>query len=259
MPVPAHPYLDHPRPLAIAHRGGTESGPENSVAAFRAASELGYRYLETDVHLTSDGVLVAFHDDALDRVTDATGLIAQLPASEVARARIGGTEPIPTLDELLEAFPETRFNIDPKSDHAVVALVATLRRHRALDRVCLGAFSDERLRRLRALAGPELCTAAGPREITSVVASVRAGRAGAALTRRRTPFSCLQVPVRHRGVEIVTAPLVRAAHRRGLQVHVWTIDEPAEMHRLLDLGVDGIMTDRPSVLRSVLEERGSWR
>lgn len=258
----AHPYLDHPRPLAIAHRGGTEAAPENSLAAFRAATELGFRYLETDVHLTADGVLVAFHDDALDRVTDATGLVAELPASVVASARIGGTEPIPTLDELLERFPDTRFNIDPKSDHTVVALVAALRRHRAFDRVCLGAFSDDRLRRLRSLAGPELCTAAGPREITSVLASVRAGRAGragAALARRSSPFACLQVPVRHRGVEIVTSPFVESAHRRGLQVHVWTIDEPAEMHRLLDLGVDGIMTDRPSVLRAVLEDRGSWQ
>ena len=156
----AHPYLDHHRPLAIAHRGGTESAPENSLAAFGAATGLGFGYLETDVHLTLDGVLVAFHDDALDRVTDAHGAIADLPFAEVADARIGGTEPIPTLDELLETFPATRFNIDPKSDHTVVALVAALRRHGALDRVCLGAFSDERLQRLRSLAGPQLRTAA---------------------------------------------------------------------------------------------------
>jgi glycerophosphoryl diester phosphodiesterase len=149
--VPLHPYLDHPRPLAIAHRGGTESAPENTVAAFRAATELGFAYLETDVHLTSDGVLVAFHDDELDRVTDGTGVLAGLPWSEVRQARIGGTEPIPTLDELLEEFPAARFNIDPKSDHVVVALVAALRRRDAVQRVCIGAFSDDRLRRLRSL------------------------------------------------------------------------------------------------------------
>ena len=255
--MPTHPYLDHPAPLAIAHRGGTESAPENTVAAFRAATEVGFRHLETDVHLTADGVLVAFHDDELDRVTDGEGRLATLTWAEVGQARIGGTEPIPTLDELLETFPDTNFNIDPKSDDAVLALVATLRRHDALARVCVGAFSDDRLRRLRTLVGPDLCTAAGPLEMTGLIGSARIGRTvtGRGTT---TPYRCVQVPVRHRKVEIVTPQLISAAHDRGLHVHVWTIDEPAEMHRLLDMGVDGIMTDRPSVLRGVLERRGEW-
>jgi glycerophosphoryl diester phosphodiesterase len=256
--VPIHPYLDHPGPLAIAHRGGTEAAPENTVAAFRSAVEQGYRYLETDVHLTADGVLVAFHDDELDRVTDASGILADLPWSEVRAARIGGTEPIPTLDELLEEFPDVRFNIDPKADHTVVALVSTLRRHGALGRVCVGAFSDDRLRRLRRLVGPDLCSAAGPREIAGLVGAVKVGRAGSPARIDAEGFQCLQVPVRHMKVEIVTAPFVQAAHARGLQVHVWTIDDASEMHRLLDLGVDGIMTDLPGVLRSVLEDRGVW-
>lgn len=257
--MPSHPYLDHPGPLAIAHRGGTEVAPENTVAAFRAAVGEGFRYLETDVHLTADGVLVAFHDDELDRVTDGSGRLADLPWSEVGAARIGGTEPIPTLDELLEEFPDVRFNIDPKADHTVVALVAALRRHDAVGRVCIGAFSDDRLRRIRRLVGPGLCSAAGPREIAGLVGSVKVGRGE---TRGSGGggggYQCLQVPVRHLKVEIVTPAFVGAAHARGLQVHVWTIDEPDEMHRLLDLGVDGIMTDRPAVLRSVLTERGQW-
>lgn len=253
--VSDHPFLDHRLPLAIAHRGGTEVAPENSVAAFAAATELGFGYLETDVHLTSDGVLVAFHDDELDRVTDGHGVLAQLPWSEVAQARIGGTEPVPTLDELLETFPDARFNIDPKSDHVVVALVAALRRHGALSRVCIGAFSDDRLRRMRSLVGPELCTAAGPREIAALA---RASRLGRTDRTAECEYRCLQVPVRHLKVEIVTPAFVQAAHDRGVQVHVWTIDDPTEMHRLLELGVDGIMTDRPSVLRSVLVERGTW-
>jgi len=255
--VSTHPYLDHPAPLAIAHRGGTESAPENTVAAFRAATDVGFRHLETDVHLTADGVLVAFHDDELDRVTNGAGRLAALSWAEVSDARIGGTEPIPTLDELLETFPDTNFNIDPKSDDAVLALVSTLRRHDALARVCVGAFSDDRLRRLRSLVGPDLCTAAGPREITGLIGSARIGRTttGRVAT---TAYRCLQVPVRHLKVEIVTPQLISAAHDRGLHVHVWTIDDPGEMDRLLDLGVDGIMTDRPSVLRGVLERRGEW-
>ncbi len=253
-PPPSHSYLEHPGPLAIAHRGGTESAPENSLAAFGAAVEVGLRHLETDVHLTADGVLVAFHDERLDRVTDASGAISELASSEVAAARIAGTEPIPTLDELLETFPDTCFNIDAKSDAAVVPLAAALRRHGALDRTCLGAFSDERLGRLRRLLGGEVCTSAGPREVASLLGASRTRRR----TRRLPAYQCLQVPVRHRGVEVVTPELVAIAHDRHCQVHVWTIDDPAEMHRLLDLGVDGIFTDRPSVLRSVLTDRGVW-
>lgn len=255
-----HPFLRGPHPLAFAHRGGTESAPENTLRAFGAAVALGFRYLETDVHLTADGVLVAFHDPALDRVTDRSGLIEHLTLAEVREARIGGTDPVPTFAELLTTFPDARFNIDPKADASVVALAAALRRHDAVGRVCIGAFSDDRLRRLRDLLGADLCTSAGPRETAALVAESKLPRA--AWRRGRPAFHCLQVPVRHtvrgRTVEVVTPAFLDAAHERGAQVHVWTIDDPAEMHRLLDLGADGIMTDHPSVLRDVLVERGAW-
>ena len=250
-----HPFLEHPGVHAFAHRGGTEAAPENSLAAFAAAVDLGFDYLETDVHLTADGVMVAFHDDVLDRVTNTTGAIRDLPWSVVGAARIGGTEPIPTLDDVLDAFPTTRINIDAKSDEVVVSLAECLRRHDALDRVCVGGFSDRRLGRLRSLLGADLCTSAGPRETAAFLAGVRLP---VVRVPRDTPYHCLQVPVRQAGLEIVDAATVAAAHTAGLAVHVWTIDDPAEMHRLLDLGVDGIMTDRPSVLRQVLTDRGQW-
>ncbi len=250
-------FLDGPRPIAVAHRGGTEAAPENTVAAFRAAWDLGFRYLETDVHLSADGVLVAFHDDVLDRVTDRSGPIAGVDAATIAGARLAGGHTIPTFAELLETFPAARFNVDPKSDDSVVALIQTLRRHGALDRVCIGAFSDQRLARVRALAGPGLCTSAGPREIVRAAASARI-RPARRPAHHSFPYRCLQLPVRHRNVELVTPALVGWAHDRDLQVHVWTIDDPVEMHRLLDLGVDGIMTDHPTVLRTVLESRHQW-
>jgi glycerophosphoryl diester phosphodiesterase len=256
--VTTHPFLDHPRPLAFAHRGGTESAPENSLAAFAAAVGLGFTYLETDVHLSADGVVVAAHDERLDRVADRPGAIAELTWSEISSARLGGREPVPSFEELLLAFPEQRFNVDPKSDEVVEPLVDLLRRLDAVERVCVGAFSDDRLERLRRALGPALCTSAGPRETVKVVAASRLpgrGRRG----RRGTPaYRCLQVPTSHRGVEIVTRRFVEVAHARGVQVHVWTIDDPEEMHRLLELGVDGLMTDRPSVLRDVLSARGQW-
>ena len=252
--MPTRAFLDHSLPLAFAHRGGSEEAPENSVAAFAAAVRHGFTHLETDVHLTADGTLVAFHDERLDRVTDGAGAVAELPWSEVRRARIGGSEPIPTMDELFETFPDAYFNIDAKVDQTVVALASTVRRHGAEDRVCIGGFSDDRLQRVRALFGGAVCTTAGPRETAALVAAARVGtrRSG-----RPCPYDCLQVPVRHKGVEIVNRRFVDAAHARGAQVHVWTIDDPAEMHRLLDLGVDGIMTDRPSVLRAVIDERSA--
>ena len=265
-PRPAHHvFLEHHAPLAFAHRGGTEAAPENSVAAFAAATGLGFRYLETDVHLTVDGVVVAAHDDRLDRVADTGGVIAEMRWSDVSRARLGGTEPVPRFEELLETFPHSRFNIDPKSDAVVGPLMDLLRRLDAVQRVCIGAFSDDRLAALRRRFGPALCTSAGPHESARFVASTKVpgsvGRAGRRADRARgasVAFDCLQVPVRHKGVELVTRRFVDTAHAHRVQVHVWTVDEPAEMHRLLDLGVDGLMTDRPSVLRGVLEARGEW-
>ncbi|MEK2491114.1 glycerophosphodiester phosphodiesterase [Kitasatospora purpeofusca] len=252
-----HPFLDHPGPLAFAHRGGDLGRPENSLAAFEAAVALGYRYLETDVHATADGVLVAFHDSRLDRVTDRAGVLAELPWRTVREARIGGTEPVPLLEDLLDAFPEARFNIDVKAAPAVGPLVEAVRRTGAWDRVCVGGFSDARLAAVRAAAGPRLATSLGPREVARLRLRSLAGpfgRGGGA------PWAgtCAQVPELHKGIRVVDRAFVRAAHRLGLQVHVWTVDDATRIRALLDLGVDGIMADRIDVLRDVLRERGCW-
>jgi glycerophosphoryl diester phosphodiesterase len=241
---------------ALAHRGGWAAGPEveNSVAAFASAVALGYRHLETDVHATADGVLVAFHDERLDRVTDAAGSIAALPASEVARARIGGREPIPTLDELLETFPASCFNIDIKSDAATRPLARAVARHAAQDRVCVGSFSGRRIREFRRLAGTQVATSVDPVGVVWYAYGVLGRRlvvpAGQAL----------QVPVQDEDTRlpIVKPDFLASAHRAGRVVHVWTINDPAEMHRLIDLGVDGLVSDDVVVLKSVLADRGLW-
>jgi glycerophosphoryl diester phosphodiesterase len=249
----AYPFLHWPGPIAFAHRGGASEAPENTMPAFEHAVRLGYRYLETDAHVTADGVLIAFHDDRLDRVTDRTGLIAELPWAEVQRARVDGREPIPRLEDLLAAWPDVRVNIDPKHDAAAEPLAAALLRTGSVDRVCVGAFSDRRIAMVRALVGPALCTSMGPREVAQLTAAARrlpgAGRL-------RSP--CVQVPPRQGRVDLVTERFVQTAHRLGVQVHVWTIDDRLEMARLLDLGVDGIMTDRPAVLKELLVQRGAW-
>jgi len=244
-------FLDHPGPIPFAHRGGACEHPENTMAAFDYAVRLGYRYVETDVHTTADGVLVAFHDDVLDRVTDRRGAIAALPWAQVRQARVGG-DAIPLLEDVLTAWPDLRVNIDPKHDASVQPLVEVLERTKAHDRVCIGAFSEARLMRFRRLTGDRVCTGMGTRAV------VMLRMASLGMPVRRFAGDCAQVPVRQGPVAVVDHRFVAAAHRRHLAVHVWTIDDPAEMERLLDLKVDGIMTDRPAVLKEVLVRRGQW-
>lgn len=241
-------------PLAFVHRGGAGEAAENTLEAFARAVDLGYRYVETDVHATADGVLVAVHDATLDRVTDSRGRIAHLSWSAVAAARIDGDRAVPRLVELLDAWPDVRFNIDVKAAGAVRPLIELLRAEPALlDRLCVGSFSHARLGAVRDGVGRGLCTAASPREVLSHrLASLR-HRPGSI---RRA--DCLQVPPRAGPIPVVDGRFVQAAHAAGRQVHVWTVDDPTKMDALLDLGVDGLMTDRPLVLRQVLLRRGLW-
>lgn len=251
-----HPYLEHDGPLPLAHRGGEVDGLENTLAAFQDAVDLGYHYLETDLHATADGVLVAFHDTTLDRVTDHRGPIAELPFAEVARARIGGREPIPRFEELLASFPEVRWNLDVKADGAVLPLLQRLAGDRdLLARTCVGSFSDARLGAVRTVLGRRACTSASPAEVRRLRAASLAGPLS-----RRLPLTadCVQIPVWHGRIPLVDRVLLAAAHGQGAPVHVWTVNDAGEMQRLLDLGVDGIVTDATRTLRRVLEERGQW-
>lgn len=250
--MPVTGFLAGPTPLAFAHRGFAPDGAENSMAAFERAVALGYTYLETDVRVTADGVALAFHDGTLDRVTDHTGRIDRLPWAVVREARIGGREPIPLLADLLAAWPDVRVNLDVKADRSIAPTVAAIRRTGTLERVCVGAFSTRRIAAIRRALGPRLCTSLGPRDALRL--SLPAARA------RRTPLAgrCAQVPARIGRHRFVDARYVAVAHHLGLQVHAWTVNEDTEMNRLLDLGVDGVMTDRADMLRDVLIARGQW-
>ncbi|WP_319462074.1 glycerophosphodiester phosphodiesterase [Micromonospora sp. RTP1Z1] len=251
---PRSGYLDSPAPLAFAHRGGASDGDENTAAAFARAIALGYRYVETDVHATADGVPVIFHDATLRRVTGEPGRIADLRWADLASVRVGGAAVVPRLDEVLAAWPEVRFNIDVKADGGVEPTIATVTRAGAGGRVLLASFSDARLTRLRALAGPKVATSLGMRGVARLRMASLHGRS------LRLPPSVVaaQVPVRYGRIPVVDRRFLAYCHRIGLQVHVWTIDEPADMHDLLDLGVDGIMTDHVGVLRDVYRSRGHW-
>jgi glycerophosphoryl diester phosphodiesterase len=276
-------FLDHPGPLAFAHRGGAAHAPENSWQAFEHAAGLGYGYLETDLQATADGVLLAFHDRTLARVTGQPGRISRLTYREVSAARIGGTEPIPVLEELLAAWPDMRFNLDVKDVSAIAPLPGVLRRTNAWDRVCVFSFSAARLRATRRLLDRPVCIAASPLGAAAVRFGPRGprdsrgphrqpaaaagrppgaraplalpARPSAALAERlaRAGVRCVQVPA-----SVATGPFIGRAHALGLQVHAWTVNDPAVMASLLDLGVDGIMSDETVALREVLTARGQW-
>lgn len=251
-------YLDSPTPLAFAHRGGSEVdgniGIENSLAAFTHAYALGYRYLETDVRCSSDDGVYAFHDETLERMTGNSATFAGLTAAKVDAERLGGREGIPTLTSLYDAFPDAFFNIDVKADDALDATCSVIEAHEAVPRTCLASFSHERLTHIRRRL-PEVATSGSTREVALVkfvpafVLRIWGGPKGV----------CLQVPPRHKGIRLVTRRFIKRAHALNQQVHVWTVNDAPEINRLLDLGVDGIITDRTDVLKDVLVARGSWK
>jgi glycerophosphoryl diester phosphodiesterase len=261
------PYLDAPRPLAFAHRGGAAVAPENTLWAFQRAVDAGFRHLETDVHLTRDGELVTIHDPTVERTTDGVGLVRRLTLAELRRLDAGHrftvdgvTFPfrgrglrIPSLAEVLDLHPEVRVNIEIKerSPAALRAVWGFIHHHGVHDRVLVASEHAPVIAAFRRLAKGRVATSAGASEILRFWLQTRL-RVG---PRRRPDFDALQVPATHGRLTVVDPAFVANAHRHGLDVHVWTIDEPAQMRRLLALGVDALMTDHPERLLTVLRER----
>ncbi len=252
--------LEHP--LAAAHRGSRILWPENTMVAFQGAIDLGYRFIETDLHATADGTLVTLHDDTLDRTTNGTGSIWDWPLAALGDVDAGyrfesdGVHPhrgrgvgVPAFEEVVLTFPEACFILDLKQDDIEGLLAEFLARHHLEERVVVGSFSDARLRTFRAVTGGRVATSAGPAETLRARARSWLGRPP------RGPADAFQVPVRQ-GIRIVDRAFLDAVHEAGKQVHVWTVDDRPEMTRLLDLGADGLITDRPDVLKDVLESRG---
>jgi glycerophosphoryl diester phosphodiesterase len=268
-----HPFFELPTPIVIGHRGSSGEAPENTLPAFARALEQGAAILETDVHATADGVVVVYHDERVDRTTDGCGAIAELSAEALRRLDAGyrfspdggASYPfrgrglrIATLAEAFEAFPEARFNIEIKRDdpalvEGTVAAVAAAGREK---RTLLTAGSDAAMGRLRRhLAATGLAPAVGA-SAGDVLGFVKAALAGGEPP--RGPMA-LQIPTEFAGRPLVTPELVRFAHAHGVQVHVWTVNDPAEMARLLDLGVDGIVSDYPSRVRDLVAARAARR
>jgi glycerophosphoryl diester phosphodiesterase len=253
-----YPYFDNGgRPIAMAHRGGakTESNIENTMAAFQHAIDLGYTYLETDVQATADGKLICFHDQSPERLVGMRGVIGRMVWSDVTKLRVNGREPIPLLSDALTAWPDARFNLDAKAKATVAPLARAITEHNAWDRVCVASFSPWRMRDLREALGPQVAYGLTPWGVSGM-----RFLPGDAL-KHRLLTSCgpvLQVPLHRFGVPLATPRFIEAVHRTGRVIHIWTIDDQTVMERMLDRGVDGIITDRTDRLREVLVSRGLW-
>ncbi|WP_343076200.1 glycerophosphodiester phosphodiesterase [Natronoglycomyces albus] len=242
-------------PLAFAHRGWSDSQDENSLAAFQRAVDAGCWFMETDVHVTADGVPVLFHDKTLERMTGDQRPICEFTWAQLRTITIAGNPLVPSLAQALNSWDDVRWNLDLKVDAAVDITLETIRRSNAFDRVLVASFSDWRLHRARRLAGPRLATSMGLGEVARLWMASR-GRTGWWGFVRNVP--AVQVPARSGAVRVVTPRFVDWAHRLGIQVHVWTINDPDTMRSLLDMGVDGIMTDDLAALTHVYHERGHW-
>lgn len=248
-------------PLAFAHRGANPQ-LENTMAAFQHAVDLGFRYIETDVRTTADGQLVIFHDEVLDRVTTGAGKVSEHTWEQLSSVRIGGVrvgggsrnggdpiagEPLVLFEDALRQLPQTHFNVDLKDAEAVPHFVEIVDRLGAHDRVLAASFSDARRKQVEQLFTTPVATSGGWASTAQMV-----------LLRRSSDVDCLQVPVRHGPIRVVRPGFIARCHAAGMQVHVWVVDDPAEMHRLLDMGVDGLMTDDAAALAAVMAERSVW-
>jgi glycerophosphoryl diester phosphodiesterase len=256
------PFLTHEHPIRFAHRGSRVLWPQNTMMAFQGAVDLGLRYLETDVHVSRDGRVVVFHDDHLERLTDGSGMVWEhdwehLRSLDAAHSfdpdggfplRGSGVR-MPLLEEVLVSFPQVLVNIDLKQDGIESVVAGELRRLDALDRALIGSFDDDRIARFREETGGVVATSAGPNEAR---AAYRAALRGGPVESAADAF---QVPERKGLTKVIRRRFVEAVHAAGKQVHVWTVNDPRRMRRLLDVGVDGIITDRPDLLDGVLAER----
>ncbi|MCH8560982.1 glycerophosphodiester phosphodiesterase family protein [Nesterenkonia sp. DZ6] len=250
----------HHRPLAFAHRGA-DPRRENTMGAFRHAVELGYRYLEIDVRTAADGTLVVFHDEELDRVTTGSGPLGEKTWAELAELRVGAgeefTEPLVRFEELLDAWDDVHLNVDLKDSAAVTEFARLVDLHQAHDRVLSASFNDARRHRVRRRLTRPVAASGGWAATALIVLMGPLGLMGR-LGGRIAEIDCVQVPVSQGRLRVVTPRFVQRCHQAGLQVHVWVVDDPAQMHELLDMGVDGLMTDDAEALAEVMRERSVW-
>ena len=244
-----HPFFLDFNFYGFVDRGGDEVETENTLEAFEYSSGLGFVYIETDVQSTKDGHIVIFHDSTLKRMAGINKRISDLKLEEVKKIELINGGRIPQLYEALDSFPDLRFNIDIKTEDALENTIEIIKEMKCFHRTCLASFSSSRLNRIRKLAGPEACTSSGQMDILKLICK------SLGISLKINSADCAQIPITQWGVPILTKRFLRIAKKENKLVHVWTVDDKEEMFKLIEFGVDGIMTDKPSVLKQAMTER----
>jgi len=242
-----HPYLNQSGVSISAHRGGSEEAPENTLESFGYAIGLGSSYIETDVQLSADGIPYIFHDDDLSRLLNMEVKFNSLHSDQIEKLKLFESYQIPKLETALTQFPNALFQIDLKTDEVALPAMKVIENLNAFERICIASFSSNRLQKVRKKF-PDTCLSMGPKEILKLLL------ASFGLYNKTIYGDCLQVPIYHYGIKLVTRRFVKYVQSIGLKIHVWTINDENTMRKLIDLGVDGIITDRPKLLKEVLSK-----
>ena len=240
------PYLDYQGVAVLAHRGGSIESLENTIESFHYSESLGCEFIETDVQVSSDGIPYIFHDETLIRLLDRDDVFSSLHSSEIDNLKIFDEHSIPKLETVLRIFPNMKFQIDVKTDEVAMPALAVIQENNAMDRVCIASFNSKRLSLVNNNY-PNICISMGPNEVAKMLLS------SFGLYKKSILGNCLQIPIYEYGIKLVTKRFVKFIHSKGLKVCVWTINDEKTFKYLIDIGVDGIITDKPKLLFEVLD------
>lgn len=245
-------YINTTNIVPIAHRGASLLASENSFDSFRKALELGYRVIETDIHGSKDGTAYIFHDSTLERLTGENLKISDLKDVDIDSLRVNTSSIIPRLSNVFEEFPEGLFNLDAKTWESTMPIANTIKNMGCRSRVCIGSFNDKRIDAIIRELGVETCHSMGTRNVIKFFFGAQLG-IGQEFTAQ-----CIQLPIKQFGISLITEKVLQYARKLGIKNHFWTINSPATMQRLIELNVDGIMTDDCLLLKKIMEKQNKW-
>jgi len=245
-------YLRKTDIIPIAHRGASLLAGENSFEAFKKANDLGYKLLETDVHGSKDGTAYIFHDESLQRLTGDNKKIYNLRDRDIDSIKINNSTIIPRLSDIFEELPSNFFNLDAKTWQAVAPMAQTIKQTQFQSKVCIGSFNNSRINKILKELGPETCHSMGTSSVLKFYFSAYSGF--------KLDFSaqCIQLPIAQFGISLMTQNIIRHAKRLNIKIHFWTVNDAPTIKKLIDLNVNGIMTDDCVLLRKIMLEHGKW-
>ena len=238
--------------VPIAHRGASLLASENSFESFRKAFDLGYRVIETDIHSSKDGTAYIFHDITLERLTGENLKISDLKDVDIDSLKINNSSIIPRLSNVFEEFPEGLFNLDAKTWKSTTPIVDTIQNMGCRSRVCIGSFNDRRVNAIIKELGLETCHSMGASNVIKFYLGAQLG------IEQHFTSQCIQLPIKMFGISLTTRKVLSYARKLGIKIHFWTINNPVIMQQLLELNVDGIMTDDCVLLKEIMKEQNKW-